>query len=60
MSLQKMETNHSKLRKEGEQSLELSKILGIIWDDKTENFIFDFAEICSVSKTLDVAKVECF
>ena len=30
---------------EGEQGLEPSKILGIIWNDETDNFIFDFAEI---------------
>ena len=51
--LRKCRTNHPKLRKlicGGEQSLGPSKTLGVIWDEKTDNFIFDFAEICKFSK----------
>ena len=40
----------------GEQSFGLSKILGVIWDEQTDNFTFDFAEICKFSKGLNVTK----
>ena len=57
--LRKWRTNHQKLRKlicGGEQSLGHSKSLGVIWDEQTDNFIFDFAEICKFSKGLNVTK----
>ena len=57
--LRKWRTNHPKLRKlicGREQSLGPSKILGVIWDEQTDNFIFDFAEICKFSKGLNVTK----
>ena len=57
--LGKCRTNHPKLRKlicGGEQSLGPSKILGVIWDEQTDNFVFDFAEICKFSKGLNVTK----
>ena len=40
----------------GEQSLGLSKILGVIWDEQTDHFIFDFAEICKFSEGFNVTK----
>ena len=57
--LRKCRINHPKLRKlicGGEQSLGPSKILGVIWDEQTDNFVFDFAEICKFSKGLNVTK----
>ena len=38
------------------QSLGPSKILGVIWDEQIDDFIFDFAEICKFSKGLNVTK----
>ena len=57
--LRKRRTNHPKLRKlicGGEQSLGPSKILRVIWDEQTDNFIFDFAEIYKFSRGLYVTK----
>ena len=55
--LRKWRTNHPKLRKLiGEQSLGPSKSLEVIWDEQTDNFIFDFAEIYKFSKGLNVTK----
>ena len=34
----------------------LSKILGVVWDEQNDNFIFDFTEICKFSKGLNVTK----
>ena len=57
--LRKWWANHPNLRKPicgGEQSLGPSKILGFIWDEQNDNFVFDFAEICKFSKGLNVTK----
>ena len=60
MSLQKMENESSRIKEGRRAKLRTLKDFRNHFNDKTETFIFDFAEICSVSKTLDLTKVECF
>ena len=54
-NLRKWRTNNEKLRKlisENINEINPQKILGVLWDEINDTLIFDFFEICKLSKTL--------
>lgn len=56
--LRKWRANHTVLRTliSENKEIKLSQILGVIWDEDKDNFIFNFTKICEFSKTLYASK----
>ena len=59
-NLRKWRTNDANLRKliseTAQNDIKPEKILGVLWDEIDDTFIFDFKEIVELSQTLSVSK----
>ena len=56
--LKKWKTNDLKLREflSDSKSTKISKVLGILWDEHKDTFIYDFKEICELAHSLPLMK----